>query len=83
MCSGATSIIMTREDRRHHRQDPAGDPAVRARDAHLPLDPRPLADQRGQVVEDLREVAAGFALRQDRGDEEPRVEQRHALARTP
>ena len=37
----------------------------------------------GEVVEHFGEVAAGFALRQHRGDEEPRIDQWDAIARTP
>ena len=39
-----------------------------------------LAHHVGEVVEHLGEVAARLALRQHRGDEEARVEHRHALA---
>ena len=60
-----------------------GDAAVRGQHANLPLDAESIANDRGQVVEHLAQVAARFALRQDRGDEEPRVDERNACAQTP
>ena len=57
--------------------------AVGALDPHLPLHLEALADHGRQVLEHLRQVAARLALGQHRGDEEPRVEQRDALAEVP
>src|SRR5581483_3270628 len=67
------------ERRRERHQDPAGEPAVRRMDADLAEDLEPLAHDVRQVVENLREVAAGVALNQDGGHEEPDVEERHAV----
>src|SRR5437762_1744352 len=71
------------QDRRdRHRQKtkyPSGHPAVRADGTHVAFETEPLANQGGQVVEHLSEVAARLALRQDRRGEEPRVEQRNAF----
>ena len=79
MCSGATNIMHGKSAGGIIDEHPSGDAAVRARDANLPLDARPLANEPAQVVEHFGEVAAGFTLRQHGGDEEPGVEQRHAL----
>jgi hypothetical protein len=45
-------------------------------DPNLALNLEALADDVGQVVEDLGEVAAGFALQHDGGDEEFDVDER-------
>ena len=82
MCSGLIDEQHDGERRRQPDEHPAGDAAVRRDDADLPLHPEPIADDRREVVENLGEVAAGLALRQHGGDEEPRVEQRDPLARS-
>ena len=64
----------TRERRRQRQQHVAGEAAVRRVHAHLPLDLEPLAHDVREVVENLRQVAAGLALNQHGGDEEPDVE---------
>ena len=64
------------ERRRQRQQHVAGEAAVRRVHAHLPLDLEALAHDVREVVENLRQVAAGLALDQHRGDEEPHVEQR-------
>ena len=69
----------TRQERRQRQQHVAGEAAVRRVDAHLPLDLEPLAHHVREVVENLRQVAAGVALNQDGGDEEPHVEDGDAL----
>ena len=56
-------------------QHVAGETAVRRVHADLPADLEPFADDVRQVVEDLRQVAAGLALDEHGGDEEPHVEQ--------
>ena len=68
-----------RQRRRHRRQDPSGDPAVRRHHAHLPLHLEPLANDAREVVEDLRQIAARLALGEHRRREELRVENRHAF----
>ncbi len=67
------------ERRRQRQQHVAGEAAVRRVHAHLALDLEALADDVREVVENLRQVAAGVALDQHRGDEEPHVEQAEAL----
>ena len=67
-----------RERRRDADQHEAGHPRVRRDDPDLSFDAEPIADDRRDVVEDLREIAAGLALNEHRRDEEPRVEQRDA-----
>ena len=62
------------QHRRQRQQHVAGEPAVRRVDAHLAEDLEPLADDVREVLENLREVAAGLALDQHRGGEEPDVE---------
>src|SRR6185503_499882 len=64
-----------RERGRQRHQDIAGESAVRRVGADIPLNLEALADDVGEPVENLREVAAGVALDQDGGDEEPDVEQ--------
>ena len=66
------------EHRRQRQQHVAGEAAVRRVDPHLAQNLEALADDVREVLEDLRQVAAGLALDQDRGREEPHVEQRHA-----
>ena len=66
------------EERRQSQQHVAGHAAVRRVDAHLAENLEPLAHDVGEVVEDLREVAAGLALDEHGGREEPHVEERHA-----
>ena len=56
---------------------------MRARDADLALHSRSFANQSREVIEHLRKVAAGFALRQHGGNEEPGVEEWHARRETP
>ena len=67
------------DDRRHAHQKRHGEPALRGVDPHLALNLEALANHIGQIVENLGEVAAGFALQHDGGDEEFHVHQRHAL----
>ena len=78
MCSGLMNESAIDEEHRQREQHVAGQPAVRRVDAHLAEDLEALADDVGEVLEDLGQVAAGLALDQDRGREEPHVEQRHA-----
>ena len=47
--------------------------ALRGQHAHLPPDGEAIADTR-QVVEDIAQVPARFALHEHRGDKEPRVD---------
>ena len=65
-----------RQRRRQRQQHVAGEAAVRGVHAHLPLDLEPLAHDVREVVENLGQVAAGVALNQHGGDEEPDVEDR-------
>ena len=78
MCSGLMNDSATREKRRQRHQHVPGEPAVRGVHAHLPANLEALANDGGEVVEDLRQVAAGLALDEHGGREEPHVEQRHA-----
>ena len=55
--------------------------AEMTRTCRLTLNRSRMTDARLSSTSD--EVAARLALRQHGGDEEPRVEERHALARTP
>ena len=66
------------EHRRQRQQHVAGEPAVRRVDPHLAENLEALADDVREVLENLGQVAARLALDQDRGREEPDVEQRHA-----
>ena len=73
--------VFRRNDAQHAGQgrgkageNPAGDPAVRRHHANLPFDLEAVANDRRQVVEHFRQVAAGLTLREHRGDEEPRIE---------
>src|SRR5947207_12431705 len=50
-------------------------------DPYLAQNLESLPHDRRQVVENLREIAAGIALDADRRDEELHVEQRHALGK--
>ena len=79
MCSGLMNDERHCQDRRQRQQHVAGEAAVRRVHAHLPQNLEPLADDVREVVENLRQVAAGLALDQHGGDEEPDVEDRHAL----
>src|SRR5439155_3776675 len=58
----------------------AREAAVRRVHAHLTQNLEALAHHVRQVVENLRQVAAGFALDDDGRHEEADVEERHALA---
>ena len=77
MCSGLMNDSAMHQERRQREQHVAGQPAVRGVDAHLAQDLEALADDVREVLEDLRQVAAGLALDQHGGREEPDVEQRH------
>ena len=79
MCSGLMNDSATAERRRQRQQHVRREAAVRRVDAHLAQHLEPLADDVREVVENLRQVAAGVALDQHRGDEEADVEQRHPL----
>ena len=59
---------------RQRQQHVAGESAVRRVHAHLPRESESLADDVRQVVENLRQVAAGLALDRHRRDEEADVE---------
>ena len=59
--------------RRQQHQHKACDPAVRRDHLDLAFYLEALPDDTREVVEHLRQVAAGFALRQDGGDEEARI----------
>ena len=67
------------QERRQRQQHVSGEAAVRGVDAHLPLDLEALAHHVREVVENLRQVAAGIALNQHGGDEEADVEHADAL----
>ena len=69
-----------RKRRRQGHQHVARHAPVRGVHPHLAENLEPLPDDVREVVEDLGEVAAGLALDQDGGDEEPHVDERHALA---
>ena len=79
MCSGLMNDERDRQERRQRQQHVAGEAAVRGVHAHLPQDLEPLAHDVREVVENLRQVAAGLALNQHGGDEEPDVEHADAL----
>src|SRR5271165_190553 len=64
---------------RHGHQQGHGEAALGGVDPNLALDLEALADDVGQVVENFGEVAAGFALEHDGGDEEFDIDQGHAL----
>ena len=66
------------EHRREREQDVTGEPAVRGVDPHLAQDLEPFTDDVREVLENLREVAAGFPLDEHRGRKEANVERRHA-----
>ena len=68
------------EKRRQRHQHVTGEPAVRGVHAHLAANLESLADDGREVVENLRQVAAGLALNEHGGREEAHVEQRHAQA---
>ena len=65
------------EERRQREQHVAGHPAVRRVDPHLAQDLEALAHDVREVLENLGQVAAGLALDQHGGREEPHVEERH------
>ena len=65
---------MTRNMRdRQRRQDQRRGPAFRRQRADLAPHLEALADDAGQVFENLAEIAAGRALDRDRGDEQRQV----------
>ena len=66
------------QHRRQRQQHVAGHAPVRGIDANLPQDLEALAHDVREVLEDLRQVAAGLALDEHRGREEPHVEAGHA-----
>src|SRR4029079_15180642 len=66
------------QGRRQCQQDVSGQPAMRGVDAHLAKYLETLANDVGEVLENLRQVAAGLALNQHRRGEEPHVEDRNA-----
>ena len=68
-----------RQRGRQRQQHVAGEAAVRRVDAHLPQDLEALADRRGEVVENLGQVAAGFALDQTAVTKNLTSIMRHAL----
>ena len=68
------NMSATRERRRQRQQHVAGEAAVRRVHADLPPNLEALAHDVREVVENLRQVAAGVALDQHGGDEEPDVE---------
>ena len=65
------------QKRRQGQQHVAGHAPVRGVDAHLAENLEPLAHDVGEVVENLREVAAGLSLDEHGGREEPHVDERH------
>src|SRR5580698_5719939 len=65
--------------RRHPHEQGHGEAALRGVNPHLALNLEALADYVGQIVEDFSQVAAGFALQHDGGDEELHVHQGDAL----
>ena len=79
ICCGLMSSIRHRKHRRHGRQNVGRDPAVCRADPHLAPDAEALAHDRGQPIEHLRQIAAGFALREHGGHEEAGVERRNTL----
>src|SRR5262245_36480112 len=64
---------------RERRQNPAGDTPVRGDDTNLTFHAEAVTNDRRQIVEDLRQVAAGFALGEHGGHEEPGIENRDAI----
>ena len=79
MCYGSTDEQNEPDQGRQQPEHPAGNPAMGAHHPDLTLHLESLANDRREIVEHLRQVAAGFALGQHGGDEEPRIEQRHPV----
>src|SRR5271156_836412 len=65
--------------RRHGHEQGHGEAALRGVNPYLALNLETLADDVRQIVEDFSEVAAGFTLQHDGGNEELHVDQRNAL----
>ena len=79
MCSGLMNDSAMRERRRQRHQHIARHASMRGVHAHLAENLEPLPDDVREVVEDLRQVAAGLPLDQNGGHEEPHVDERHPL----
>ena len=79
MCSGAMRNRATARTGGTSSEHPAGNPAVGTHRTDLTPDSKSFANDRRELVEHLRQVAAGLALRQHGRDEDSRVEQRHAV----
>ena len=67
MCSGLMNDSAIARNSRQRQQHVAGQAAVRGVDPHLAQDLEALADDVGEVLENLGQVAAGLALDQHRG----------------
>src|SRR5258708_8357985 len=67
------------DDGWHAHQDCHGKAALRGVNPHLALDLETFTDHIGQVIQNLGEVAAGFALQHHGGDEELHVHQPNPL----
>src|SRR5579863_2134555 len=66
-------------DRGHPHQQGHGQASLRCVDAHLTLNLETFTDDVGEVVENLRQIAARFALQHHRSHKELDVHQRHAI----
>src|SRR5437762_6035563 len=67
------------KEKRKRADDVAREPRLRRLDANLSLNAEAFADRVTDVLQDLGEVAADFALNEHGGDAELEVENRHAL----
>ena len=79
MWSGLMNINAMQSTAGSAEQDVASHTAVRRVNPHLPENLEPLAHDVRQVLEDLGQVAAGFALDQHGGGEKTHIDDRHPL----
>src|SRR5215470_4815508 len=80
---GIHEIHAHHDDGWHTHEQEHGETSLRGVDAHLPQDFEPLADDVGEVVEDLGEIATRFALQHDGRHEEFHVDQGNAIGKIP
>src|SRR5258708_18581243 len=67
------------DDGRHSHQKGHGEAALSGVDTNLTLNFEPLSNDVRKIVENLSQIAAGFALQHNRSDEELHIDKRNAL----